>query len=78
MKTLIGTVVISVLLMFVGAFIGLWIGMIIGGNLFTNVELFNMSGYELFGTLGAFTGAILGLTAGFMMKKTKDHISSKR
>jgi hypothetical protein len=60
--------------MFAGAVAGLWIGMIIGGNLFTDLELFDMSGYEFFGTIGAFVGAILGLAGGFRLRKNKDSI----
>jgi hypothetical protein len=73
-KNIIYKLLISVLLMFAGAFAGLWIGMIIGGNLFTNVELFGMFGYELFGTIGALVGAILGLTGGLMLKRGNNSI----
>ena len=75
-KKIIYKLIISVLLTFAGAFAGLWIGMIIGGNLFTNVELFGMFGYELFGTIGALVGAILGLTGGLMFKRGQDIIES--
>lgn len=60
--------------MIAGAFAGLWIGMIIGGNLFTNVELFGMFGYELFGTIGVLVGAILGLAGGLMLKRGNNSI----
>lgn len=73
---MIWTLLVSVLLMFAGAFAGLWLGMIVGGNLFTDVELFDMVGYELFGTIGALVGAILGLYGGLMLKRSKDNIQS--
>lgn len=71
-RKIIYTLLISVVLMFAGAIAGLWVGMIIGGNLFTDMELFGMSGYELFGTIGVLLGAILGLTGGLMLRKNRE------
>lgn len=55
------TVVLLIVGPLLGAIMGLWLGMFIGGNFFTDMQMYNMSGYELFGTLGFIAGAILGL-----------------
>ncbi len=55
------TVVLLIVGPLLGAIMGLWVGMFIGGNFFTNVLINNVSGYELFGTIGFIAGAILGL-----------------
>lgn len=67
------TVVLLIVGPLLGAIIGLWLGMFIGGNFFTDVLINNVSGYELFGTIGFIAGAILGLTLVVvnLMKKSK-------
>lgn len=67
------TVVLLIVGPLLGAIVGLWLGMFIGGNFFTDVLINNVSGYELFGTIGFIAGAILGLALVVvnLMKKSK-------
>ncbi len=63
------SIVIILVLGFVGLVFGTVTGMNIGGNYFTSFEFMGARGYEATGIIGSFVGVTLGILAGIVLSR---------